>query len=137
MKTKFDSIVKVKKQIADNIEQDIAKINSAIAELEEKIKQKEEEFLNFTPPKSGSFAEFTQIKLEQNFLKNEIDTLKSQLAMLNARKNDLLEELKKARLEYEKMKYLQGEEIKKILKQERIKEAQDMDEVAIIRSNYG
>ena len=42
------------------------------------------------------------------------------------------EELKKANIEYEKMKYLQNEEIKKELKRLKLQESRDMDEIAIL-----
>ena len=40
--------------------------------------------------------------------------------------------LKESSLEYEKFKYLELEEVKKILKEQKIAEAKEMDEVAIL-----
>ncbi|NPA11501.1 MAG: FliJ family protein [Epsilonproteobacteria bacterium] len=136
MKTKYDAIVKVKKEFADRIERDIQKINSSISSLKEKIEQKKDELKHFSLPKSGSFAILSQIKLQQQLLREEIENLKLQIQTLKSRKNALINELKKARVEYEKMKYLQGEEIKKQLKKALREEAQNMDEIATILENF-
>jgi len=132
MKTKFDSVVKLKKQTLDNIERNLQKINSSIQSLKNKIEELESSLLSFTFPKEGHFAELNQIKHQQNILRNEINNLKNQISILEGRKKELLEELKKANIEYEKMKYLQAEEIKKTLKEKKLKEARDMDEIAIL-----
>ena len=55
--------------------------------------------------------------------------------MLENRKKELFEELKKANIEYEKVKYLQMQEVKKIIKKNRLKEAKEMDEIAILLRN--
>ena len=74
--------------------------------------------------------------MQKNTLLKEIDIYKNQIDILKNRKDELLNELKKANIEYEKMKYLQAEEIKKIVKKERLKESQEIDEIAIILNSY-
>jgi len=132
MKTKFDSVVKFKKRAVEKIENDIKKINIAILDLKNKIDELNSSLISFSFPKTGTFSQFTYIKANQDLVRQEINSLNSQIDMLNARKKDLLEELKKAKIEYEKMKYLQGEEIKKKVKEIRLKEIRDMDEIAIM-----
>ncbi|GAB6045635.1 hypothetical protein JCM11957_12330 [Caminibacter profundus] len=132
MKTKFDSVVKFKKRAVEKIENDIKKINIAILDLKNKIDELNSSLISFSFPKTGTFSQFTYIKANQDLVRQEINSLNSQIDMLNARKKDLLEELKKAKIEYEKMKYLQGEEIKKKVKEIRLKEMRDLDEIAIL-----
>ncbi|NPA87749.1 flagellar export protein FliJ [Caminibacter pacificus] len=135
MKTKFDSVVKLKKQQVEKIQNDIQKINKAVLELSSKIEELKASLMQLTLPKSGSFSKITQINTQKTLLRNEIQNLQNQINILNNRKNELLEELKKARIEYEKMKYLQGEEIKKQLKEIKLKESREMDEIAILLRN--
>ncbi|WP_457562882.1 flagellar export protein FliJ [Caminibacter pacificus] len=135
MKTKFDSVVKLKKQQVEKIQNDIQKINKAVLELSSKIEELKASLIQLTLPKSGSFSKITQINTQKTLLRNEIQNLQNQINILNNRKNELLEELKKARIEYEKMKYLQGEEIKKQLKEIKLKESREMDEIAILLRN--
>jgi len=135
MKTKFDSIVKIKKQAVESIERNLQKINTSIAMLKNKIEELNETLFSFTFPKVGNFSLLNQIKHQQHILRNEIQNLKNQTITLENRKRELLEELKKANVEYEKMKYLQAEEIKKMLKEKKLKESRDLDEIAILLRN--
>lgn len=132
MKTKFDSVVKVKKQQVERIENDIRKINKSILELNREIEEFKDSLLLFTLPKTGTFNKIKQIKESQNIIKNQIQNLENQIVILQNRKNELLNELKKANIDYEKMKYLQNEEIKKALKELKLKESREIDEIAIL-----
>ncbi len=132
MKTKFDGVVKVKKQQVERIENDIRKINKSILELNREIEELKDSLLLFTLPKTGTFNKIKQIKESQNIIKNQIQNLENQIVILQNRKNELLNELKKANIDYEKMKYLQNEEIKKALKELKLKESREIDEIAIL-----
>jgi len=132
MKTKFDSIVKVKKNEVEKIERNINKLNSSIKMLEDKIETLNKKLSSFTFPKNGNFSEFNQYKILQNSLIEEIENFKNQLNILNNRKKELFQEYKKANIEYEKMKYLQKEEINRVLKKKKKKEQLEMDEIAIM-----
>ncbi|GAX86846.1 conserved hypothetical protein [Lebetimonas natsushimae] len=132
MKTKFSTVVKVKKQEVDKIEKDIQKINFSILELNKKIEELQNILFSLTLPQNGNFSLFSQVKTQQNMLRNEIEKFKNQILFLENRKNELMNELKKANIEYEKMKYLETQEIKKMLKKAKLKESRDMDEIAIL-----
>jgi flagellar export protein FliJ len=132
MKTKFDSVVKVKKQAVGKIERNLQKLNATIHKLNSTIENHNKTLLSFTFPKEGNFALLNQIKHQQHILREEIQRLKNQIMVLESRKKELLEDLKKANIEYEKMKYLQAEEMKKIIKEKKLKESRDLDEIAIL-----
>ena len=132
MKTKFDSILKIKKNELEKIERDIKKINSSIAMLNKKIEDLNSKLSSFSFPSTGNFSQFNQYKILESTLINEINNLKSQINVLENRKRELFEEYKKINIEYEKMKYLQNEELKKNLKKIKKKEQLNMDELAIL-----
>jgi len=132
MKTKFDSVVKVKKHAIDKIERNIQKINSSITMLQNKISSLKNELSSFSFPHQGDFRKFQQVKLLQENIINEIKNFQNQIKILQNRKNELLEEYKKANIEYEKIKYLQKLEIEKLLKKQKQKENAAMDEIAIL-----
>jgi flagellar export protein FliJ len=132
VKTKFSSVVKVKKQAVDKLQRDIQKINSSILKVKQQIKELQNTFFSLTLPQNGNFYLFSQIKTQQNMLRSEIDKFKNQIIFLENRKNELINELKKANIEYEKMKYLETQEIKKIFKKAKLKESKEMDEIAIL-----
>ena len=135
MKTKFDSVVKIKKQEVEKIERNIEKINSSISMLKNKITNLTQSLNSLFFPKNGNFSIIQQVNLQKRFLLNEIKNYENQINILENRKNELTKELKKANIEYEKMKYLQNEEIKKQIKQKRLQEAKKIDEIAIMLEN--
>jgi flagellar biosynthesis chaperone FliJ len=138
MKTKFSAVVKVKKQAVDKLQRDIQKINVSILDLKNKIESLEKILISLTPPQNGNFSVFSQIRTQQNMLRDEIKKFENQIMVLENRKNELMNELKKANIEYEKMKYIEAQEIKKLIKQNKLKESRDMDELAILlRNNDG
>jgi len=131
-KTKFDSLVKLKKLKVDEKEREITKINNQIAKAYEELKKIQEEINNFEYPKEGNFSLITQFKLMQNALFNQLKEKQNQINFLENQKNILTQQLKELNLEYEKMKYLQGEEIKKYLQKLKQKEAKELDEIALM-----
>jgi flagellar biosynthesis chaperone FliJ len=132
MKTKFSAVIKVRKQKVEKIERDIQRINSSILKVKQQIEDLQNILFSLIPPFKGNFSLFSQIKTQQKMLREEIEKLNNQILFLENRKKELLDELKKANIEYEKMKYLEMQEIKKLIKQQKLKEARDMDEIAII-----
>jgi len=135
MKTKFSDILKVKKQVVEKIERNIQKINASINNLKVKMNNLENALFSLSTPKEGNFSIFSQIKTQQNLIREEIETLKNQIIILKNRKNELMKELKKANVEYEKIKYLENLEIQKMIKEKRLKENREMDEIAILLRN--
>jgi len=134
MKTKFDSVVKLRKNEIEKVQRDLQKLNGSIKNLQNKIENLYTKFSSFSIPQNGSFKEFQQIKTLQDAIKMEIDNLKNQIITLENRKQELLEEYKKANIEYEKIKYLQKLEIEKQKKKLKQKESLQMDEIAIMLS---
>ena len=132
MKTKFDALVKLKKLDVDKIERGIIKQNDKINKINQKIDFLQKELSEIEYPKSGNFAMITQIKVMQNAVIQEINSKKEELKFIQNQITLLKGQLKEKELEYEKMKYLQGEEIKKEIKRLKKEEAKNMDEIALM-----
>ena len=131
-KTKFDSLVKLKKLKIDEKEREITKLNNQIKIAYDELQTIKKEIKNFKYPKEGNFALITQFKLMQNAIFNQIKEKENYINFLENQKNILSNQLKELYLEYEKMKYLQGEEIKKYIKKLKQKEAKELDEIALM-----
>jgi flagellar export protein FliJ len=132
VKTKFDSIVKLKKSKVNELENELAKLNNKILIVTNELHLLQNELKSFEYPKNGSFGLITQFKMLQNAKINEINQKKEQIKFLENQKNILLQRLKEANLEFEKMKYLQAKEIEKIVKKIKKAEEKHMDEIAIM-----
>ena len=132
MKTKFTSLVTVKKNSMQKSERIVqsanATLNSASVALEIAIKSLD----NIDTPQSGSMTDFlasrSLLDTTRASIKHNQEWLEYATTQLKAAK----EQLKFDMIEYEKFKYLDLQEIKKKLKELKIQEAKELDEVALI-----
>ena len=132
IKTKFDSLVKLKKLKVEEKEKELTKLNNQIAQAYEELDEIQKEIDKFEYPKEGNFALITQFKILQNALFNQLKEKQNHINFLEKQKEILSTQIKELSLEYEKMKYLQAEEIKKYIKKLKEKEAKEMDEIALM-----
>lgn len=132
VKTKFDSIVKLKKLEVDKVQRELIKQNAKIEKLNQELQNLIDELNSIEYPKNGNFSIITQIKMLQNLLLNQIKEKKNEIEIAKNQKKLLQGQLKDKELEYEKMKYLQNEEIKKYLNKLKKEEAKNMDEIALM-----
>jgi flagellar export protein FliJ len=132
VKTKFDSLVQLKKLDVDKLQREMTKQNGKITKANQELNELQEELNKIEYPKSGNFAMITQIKMMQNTLLNQINSKKEEIEFLQNQKNSIKLQLKEAETEYEKMKYLQGEEIKKEIARLKKEEDKNMDEIALM-----
>ena len=137
MKTKFDQIVKLKKLDVEKIERELLKQNQKIEKANQELTQFKIEFSKFEYPKTGNFALITQFKTMQTAFLREIKQKEEELVFLENQKILLQGQLKDKQLEYEKIKYLQGEAIKKIVKNLKKEEAKNIDEIALMLFKRG
>jgi len=132
IKTKFDSLVKLKKLKVDEKERELIKLNNQISQAYEEMLKIQNEIDSFEYPKEGNFSLITQFKIMQNALFNQLKEKQEYIIFLENQKEILSNQLKELNLEYEKMKYLQGQEIKKYLEKLKHKEAKEMDDIALM-----
>ena len=137
VKTKFDQIVKLKKLDVEKIERELLKQNQKIEKANQELTQFKIEFSEFEYPKTGNFALITQFKTMQTAFLREIKQKEEELVFLENQKTLLQGQLKDKQLEYEKIKYLQGEEIKKMVKKLKKEEAKNIDEIALMLFQRG
>jgi len=132
VKTKFDTIVKLKKSQLDKIDREISKIDSQLHIAKTQLNSLIDERDKLEYPKSGNFFMISQFKMILNAKLLEIETKKEEIEFLKNQKKILLSNLKEANIEYEKMKYLQAEEIKMIIKNKKQQEIKELDEIALM-----
>jgi len=132
MKTRFSSLVNVKKNTMQQSESAFQKANAIFLNAENALKISIQQLQDFIAPTGGQIANFLAHRtlldaqravIAQNeewvtFSKNEMQKAKEQLQLDT--------------IEYEKFKYLEVEEQKALLKKAKIKEAKDLDEIALM-----
>ena len=84
------------------------------------------------PPQTGSMADFLA---SRSLLDSQRGMIKHNQEWVNFAQNQVLQakgQLKLDMIEHEKFKYLELEEIKKVLKKRKLQEVKDLDEVALM-----
>jgi len=133
MKTKFTPLVQLKHSKMQECELEVQKaykkFNKAQKALEESINELEA----LVEPKSGSMHDFLAqraiVDAQHRTIKHNQERLRYEQKQLALAK----ELLTKETIEYEKFNYLQTQEIQKIKKAIALKEAKNLDEVALMR----
>ena len=133
MKSKFTSVVRVKKQEMDKVEAKLVVARLNVRNAEEKIALLRAKLNEFSLPKSGNIGELRENLELINIARAELSACKESLEI--AKKEVLHYEHKynNANLEYEKMKYLEKEEFKKEIKRIQKAEALALDEFAVMK----
>jgi len=132
MKTRFSSLVSVKKDSMQKSERVVKKANQNLQNAQEALSESLQQLQEIAPPQEGVISDFlanrTLLDAQRTLIKhNEEWVAYARQELFNAQ-----EELKHAMIEYEKFKYLEVEEIKKILDARKLQERKDLDEVALM-----
>jgi len=132
MKTRFSSLVTLKKSTMKKSERAVqsanADLNSAVMALE----ISKNSLNSIDTPESGIMSDFLA---SRRLLDSGRDLIKHNQEWTEYAKNQVSlakEQLKLDMVEYEKFKYLDLQEIKKIIKKQKMQEAKELDEVALM-----
>ena len=135
MKTRFSSLVTLKKSAMDKSERVVqsanADLNSATIALEISYNS----LADIESPNSGPMS---QLLASRRLLNSQRELIEHNKKWVNFAKQQVeaaKEQLKEDMIEHEKFKHLELLEIKKIIKQKNIEEAKELDEVALM--TYG
>ena len=132
MKTRFTSLVSLKKSTMQKSEQLVqganADLNSALIALEISNKS----LYNIDAPSSGMVSDFLASRTLLDSGRELIAHNQEWVAYAQDRVVQAKEQLKRDMIEFEKFKYLEVQEIKKELQRIKIQEAKDLDEIALM-----
>jgi len=132
MKTRFSSLVSVKKDSMQKSERVVKEANQNLHNAQQALSESLQQLQEIALPQEGIISDFlanrTLLDAQRTLIKhNEEWVAYARQELFNAQ-----EELKHAMIEYEKFKYLEVEEIKKILDARKLQERKDLDEVALM-----
>jgi flagellar biosynthesis chaperone FliJ len=140
MKTKFTSLVTVKKNSLQKSERLVQSANvtldNAKAALDLAIKSLDD----LDSPLNGSMSDFLASRTLLDTTRANIQHNREWVQYATTQLNGAKEQLKFDMIEYEKFNYLDLQEIKKILQEQKFLEAKELDEVALMthtRKNNG
>ena len=107
MKSKFTSVVRVKKQEMDKVEAKLVVARLNVRNAEEKIALLRAKLNEFNLPKSGNIGELRENLELINIARAELSACKESLEIAKKEGLHYEHKYKNANLEYEKMKYLE------------------------------
>ncbi|WP_299546365.1 flagellar export protein FliJ [uncultured Helicobacter sp.] len=132
IKTKFTQLVLLRKRKVDEVELMLQKNAQHIIAKQGEIDALVAEFATLKEPQSGIYQNFLAFAHHKEEYRSSIDFKMQELAQLKQTKRELQETFKLENIEYEKAKYLDGLEIKKLLEKARIQESRDLDEISVM-----
>ena len=132
MKTRFSALVSLKKNAMQKSERVVQNANKNLFNAKEALHDSLEELQKIPAPKQGIISDFlanrTLLDSQRALIShNEEWVAYAQKELLEAK-----EQLKRDMIEYEKFNYLELQEIAKMLQAKKLKEAKDLDEVALM-----
>lgn len=131
MKSRFDGIVKVKKQQLDLAQTALTRARNRANELSKQINFALEEILKVKMPTNGTFAEVSQTKQILDMARRQKKALEDELSQAKIKISNCQKAYEEANKELEKMVYLKDNEIAEKLKAIKKKEQLEMDEIAL------
>ena len=132
MKTKFTSLVVLHKKKVDEMQMLLQNYTKRIVAKQAEIDALVAEFAALKEPQSGIYQAFLTFAHHKEEYRFNIDDKMQELAILKQEKRELQERFKLQNIEYEKAKYLEKLEAKKLLHQIQKQESREMDEVSVM-----
>lgn len=133
-------MVSVKKNALDKSERLFQRASTDLNNASKELELSYKTLQDLDTPKAGSIGSLLASRVLLASQRGVIDHNKEWLSFAQKQLQEAQNRLKKDMIEYEKYKYLELEEVKKVLQEEKIKEAKRLDEVASItfyRKNEG
>lgn len=132
MKTRYSSLVTVKKNVMQKSERTLQSANATLNNATIALQLSRETLQQLSSPLQGSMAEMLASRTIIGAKYAEIEHNKEWVAFATSQVEAAKEQLKHDMIEYEKYKYLEYQEQQKMKKEQQRKEAKELDEVALI-----
>jgi len=132
MKTRYTPLVSVKKNIMQKSEQVLQQANASLLNAKEALKLSLEALNGVETPSSGALSAFLSARALLDSQRKIIVEQEAWIAFAEQEVSKAQEQLKLDMIEYEKFKYLELQEIKKIEQKQKMEEAKNLDEIALM-----
>ncbi|WP_297441503.1 flagellar export protein FliJ [Sulfurimonas sp.] len=132
MKTRFSSLVNVKKNKMQKSERALQEANRALQNAKQALADSFLQLQQIETPQHGKIAQLlenrTLLERQRALIRHNEEWIRFEENQVDEKKNILKEDM----IEFEKFKYLEFKEVEKLLKEIKVKEAKDLDEVALM-----
>ncbi len=131
MHTRFTQLVKYKNNEMQQCEQKLFQANSELLKAKEALQRSYKLLYALEVPQEGDITVFLQSRLSFSMQQSVIRSHLQQVQFQNTLVKQAKEALKASLIEYEKFQYLEAEQIKKIIKKQKMEESKSLDEAAL------
>ena len=114
MKTRYTPLLKVKKNELDRCERELQKANQTLNDAKSSLQEAYLLLETLELPKSGTIQEMLSARIFVSTQRESVEEKKKWVAYAQEQTVFAVEKLKISNVEYEKFKYLDVEEIKKV-----------------------
>ena len=135
MRTRYTSLVSVKKNIMQKSERLLQSKNFALNNAKEALQNSFKALDELQPPKNGIISDFLSNRALLDSQRSIIRHNEEWVAFATREVQEAQEQLKRDMIEYEKYQYLELQEIEAMKKAQKIKDAKELDEIALITHN--
>ena len=132
MQTRYTPLVKLKKSTMDKSENAVSKANADLNSASMALEISYNSLDSIELPSTGTMAELSASRTLLDSQRGIIQHNKEWLEFAKKQVESAKEQLKLDMIEFEKFKYLESQEIKKVLKEKKIQESKDLDEIALM-----
>ena len=130
MKSQFSKIAKIRKQKRDTIEKELMKSQNKERMLTHKITTLYEDIASVQMPKEGLVTTLLMVNEQKSILSREKKMCEQELYVVQRATKKLQMEYQKAHVEYEKIKYLEEQELKTMMDKMKREEQLYLDEIS-------
>lgn len=128
-KSRYAPLVKLKKKSLDTAERALIGANNELSSASDKLHHAYQELSLMTVPSQGTVGEFTQATAMIHAQHLSIEQCQNNVQMAQEKQVQMRERFKAARIDFEKFKYLEVQEMNANLKLLKDEEAKMLDEI--------
>ena len=132
MKTRFSSLVKLKKSAMEKSERVVQQTNTNLKSASTALELSYNTLKDVELPQTGTIGEMLASRTLLDSQRVVIQKNKEWVNFATNQVHQAKEQLKLDMIEYEKFKYLEHQEIQKEIKKRKLQEMKDLDEVALM-----
>jgi len=135
MKTRYTSLVDLKKNTMESSERAVEKANISLNNATSALETSYASLEDIQSPHNGTMKDFLASRALLTSARNNIQHNHEWVAFSQKQVNQAKEQLKLDMIEHEKFKYLELDEIKKMIKSQKSKDIKELDEIALMTYN--
>lgn len=130
MKSKFSKIAKIRKQKREAIEKELLKSQNKEKMLSHKIASLYEEIISIKMPQNGAVSLLSLVGEQKKILNRDKKHYEHELQLAMVATQKLQVDYQKAHIEYEKIKYLEEQELQAFIDKMKQQEQLYLDEIS-------